>query len=464
MAGHLYCDACGAEYRIVPDFEPELETSMAQTLSGLSEAIQESPAQQETDQKAEEEKKLSESTHKRRTITGRIMLLFFLLCLLLVGIIAYRGSSDFLLKQAKRLEEQGAYIEAANIYERLIQKQPENEEWYLQEAYLHFKAGNREEAIRLGLEALQKGKEKEKACLLLLSVYLEAQEYEKMNDLLAEFGNERLQQEYALYMAPQPVANYTDGSYNTILELVLDSPQSGAVHYTLDGSLPGIASPIYEEPILLGNGQHSLKAVYINSYGVASSPLELEIEIKAAIPLAPVVEPASGTYGEACFIVPVVEEGTRVYYTMDGTEPTDKSIPYRKPIPMPLGESRFSFVAYSDGGSFGEVTTREYLLNMKTGITQEEAENLLIQKMIQKGYILDRNGALSNRYGVHRYFYSYPVKIENDHYYVFEERYLENEINQRTGSLYAVDVMQGECYRMTEGENLEYSLAEITQI
>ena len=41
LAGHLYCDVCGAEYQIVPDFEPELEISMAKSLSGLSESIQE---------------------------------------------------------------------------------------------------------------------------------------------------------------------------------------------------------------------------------------------------------------------------------------------------------------------------------------------------------------------------------------------------------------------------------------
>ena len=173
------------------------------------------------------------------------------------------------------------------------------------------------------------------------------------------------------------------------------------------------------------------------------------------------IEPESGIFEEAGFIAASSEEGTQVYYTTDGTIPTRESILYQKPIPMPLGESRFSFVAYSDSGLSGEVTDREYLLNIKTGISEEEAENLLVQELIKKGLILDKNGALLDRYGVYRYFYAYPIKIEESHYYVFEERYLENEINQRTGKLYAVDVMQGECYPLLRDKDGVYSLGEI---
>ena len=27
VSGHLYCDICGAEYQIVPNFEPEIESN-----------------------------------------------------------------------------------------------------------------------------------------------------------------------------------------------------------------------------------------------------------------------------------------------------------------------------------------------------------------------------------------------------------------------------------------------------
>ena len=33
--GHLYCDNCGEEIRIVPDFEPEVEQTIDQTMSHI---------------------------------------------------------------------------------------------------------------------------------------------------------------------------------------------------------------------------------------------------------------------------------------------------------------------------------------------------------------------------------------------------------------------------------------------
>ena len=33
--GYLYCETCGMEIRIVPDFEPEIENSIIETLSRI---------------------------------------------------------------------------------------------------------------------------------------------------------------------------------------------------------------------------------------------------------------------------------------------------------------------------------------------------------------------------------------------------------------------------------------------
>ena len=37
--GHLYCEKCGEEIHIVPDYEPEIEYSMHETLSGIVEDV-----------------------------------------------------------------------------------------------------------------------------------------------------------------------------------------------------------------------------------------------------------------------------------------------------------------------------------------------------------------------------------------------------------------------------------------
>ena len=37
--GYLYCEKCGEEIRIVPDFEPEIENSIIETLSAVAEDV-----------------------------------------------------------------------------------------------------------------------------------------------------------------------------------------------------------------------------------------------------------------------------------------------------------------------------------------------------------------------------------------------------------------------------------------
>lgn len=37
--GRLYCEQCGEEVQMVPDFEPELENSLTDVLSGLAREV-----------------------------------------------------------------------------------------------------------------------------------------------------------------------------------------------------------------------------------------------------------------------------------------------------------------------------------------------------------------------------------------------------------------------------------------
>ena len=48
--GHMYCDNCGAEINIVPDFEPEVENEINATLSGVADELNK-------DEKIREEKR-----------------------------------------------------------------------------------------------------------------------------------------------------------------------------------------------------------------------------------------------------------------------------------------------------------------------------------------------------------------------------------------------------------------------
>ena len=44
--GKLYCEHCGEDIHIVPDFEPEVEYNMEQTLSDIAKEMEPKPAEE----------------------------------------------------------------------------------------------------------------------------------------------------------------------------------------------------------------------------------------------------------------------------------------------------------------------------------------------------------------------------------------------------------------------------------
>ena len=455
VSGHLYCDTCGAEYQIVPDFEPEIENSIAQSMADISERLEEENAQ-----KAE-----PPVTVVNKWKTPSFTLIFILVLIssafVYLGYFKYTHSTNYQNKQALQAVSRQDYYKAAQVYEQIRKNNAKDAYWYIKEAEVKLMLEKEAEAYKLAVLAIKQNKNADIAYEFLLS-YLESnEEYEEMNQYLKNCNFEEIKEKYWEYLCEVPALNYESGSYDTSLELIFEKGFRGTIYYTLDDSLPNRNSLKYEQSLKLGNGTHILKAVYENEFGILSAPVIYEYKITSDIPIAPNVNLSSGNYKNAEFIEIVIEEGTKVYYTTDLTQPTQESMEYINPIPMPLGESRFNFIAYSEKGIAGEITHRNFMLNIKTNITLEEAESLLVQKLISASHILDKNGAVQGRYGVFRYFYKFPISEEGVNYYVFEEHYMENQINNPLKHFYAVDVLNGNVYKLISDNNGHYTRIDV---
>ena len=456
ISGHLYCDICGSEYQIVPDFEPEIENSIAQSMSGISESI-ESDKIQEVSPVA--------TKYKKKSTPSFSMILF---CVFICSIFLYLGyskyihSTNYQNKQALEAFHNLDYYKAAQIYENLRKSNTDDAYWYIKEAEMKLILEKKEEAYELALLAIQLNRNTDKAYEFLISYLEKEKNYLELNKILQQCNYNDIKEKYKEYLCKIPSINYESGLYHETLELSFEEDFPGTIYYTLDNDMePTSKSKEYITPIKLGNGQHTLKVIYENAYGIFSDIAVYEYEIVSEIPMAPIVNLDSGTYHNAEWIKIDIEDGTRVYYTTDLTHPTQESLEYITPIPMPLGESHFNFIAISEKGISGSVTQRNFLLDMKIGITIEEAENLLVQKLISIGHILDKNGAVKDRYGVFRYFYKFPISETEINYYVFEEHYLENQINNPLKHFYAVDVIYGHVYKLISDENGNFTRIEI---
>lgn len=129
--GKLYCEHCGEDIHIVPDFEPELE----QTIQDIMEELHgdmEDEAEDETErfedfedyEEPQDEEYWQEPVRRRRIWPKVLLILVFLLFLAAGGAAWYTYSSyseEYQLDRARQYVEQGKYDEAIACYNRAVE-------------------------------------------------------------------------------------------------------------------------------------------------------------------------------------------------------------------------------------------------------------------------------------------------------------------------------------------------------
>ena len=108
--GKLYCEKCGEEVHIVPDFEPEIENSIHESLSGIVEKA------------LGEDDEHEENTHhkKRNIIIGAAVLLFLLIFTGLILFYFWTNSYTYQIKKAENCCQNGKLEKAIVYYEKAV--------------------------------------------------------------------------------------------------------------------------------------------------------------------------------------------------------------------------------------------------------------------------------------------------------------------------------------------------------
>lgn len=160
---------------------------------------------------------------------------------------------------------------------------------------------------------------------------------------------------------PSPTFSLAAGSYTTSQSVVLHAPVPGStIHYTVDGTLPTAASPVYTSPIPVTRRTSII--AFVTAAGYSQSPNSiLTINI---IPPTPFISPAEGTFttGQSVTITDATP-GTTIYYTTDGSAPTTASAVYNSPITIPTAavtETIRAFAVLND--VYGSATRATYTI------------------------------------------------------------------------------------------------------
>ena len=195
-------------------------------------------------------------------------------------------------------------------------------------------------------------------------------------------------------------------------------------------------------------GIYEVNAMFVNNYGIQSEISSGVFTVDVRKPDPPLVTPESGEYNEPEMIE---AEGIKygvVYYTTDGTIPTDESTEYVGPIPMPIGHSHFIFLSYSQEGVAGEIADIEYDLNIESELDLQEVINHLKQYNVNNGKTIDLAGHLPGNTSRYSYTIGAALKLDDVVYYLITENVIDSaESSIKTGAFYLADVKTGDLFK-----------------
>lgn len=453
--GCLYCEKCGTEIHIVPDFNPIVENSISETLDTVARELQ--PAKQDLES-------VQQKIHKRKMIVvSSICFVLAVVCITLISVgICKDNSAKVHVKKAQSEYKKEHYTEAAQYYVNALAIDQKDSSIQLALADCYQKMGEEKKAEKEYLSIIEYDGGNESAYASVIAIYEKNGDYNVINNLLMRCSNDEIISEFQSYMAKKPEFNYKTGNYDTVIPLKLIAPSDGTLYYTIDGTIPGKGSLIYTAPIFLKKGDYTISAIYINDYGISSEVVKGYYHIQAQVPEDPVVSLMSGEYSVPQLIKVTVPQDCNVYYTTDGSAPDLNSSIYGEPIPIDMGVSTYKFVSISDEGVPGNVVQYTYHLNVATNYTKQDAINRVLYRLVEVNRLVDSTGAVANMNGKNIYVYNSLRYLDNKTFFFIYEYYQEgNSSRSMTGNVYAVDANDGRVYKAEKQEDGTYLVEPI---
>lgn len=483
--GKLLCENCGEEVKIVPEFDIELEDKIKESISVMIEdmASEELAEKESANEDAANEAEYvfeddikdeirdyfpNELTriheNKKKIIAiGIVFLAVCIISLVIYSVNNYRRNSfGYQYDKAVECAAHNNYPDAISYLERALAIDSENLDVRFLLAKYYDKNGQQQSTVSLLKEILEIDTEyakRDEVYDMLLGIWESEEDYAKMGDILKNCDIPRIVSKYNRYAALKPEFNKDGGVYDELISISLSGNSQGFVYYTMDGSAPTDNSSVYETPILLESGEYTIRAMFVNMYGVKSDIETQHYYINLSEPDSPVVHPESGTYSEPDLIDVFHDNDTKVYYTMDGSVPDKNSIRYTDPIEMPYGVSNFSFISIDDSGLGSEVVNRSYHLEIQANFYPELALQVLRNNLWAEGKLLNVEGNVPNKLGINQYKVRTLFKTGEKLYYIVYEEYIDTMGKTHdTNNIYAIDVNTADLYTAYKVDEGVYNL------
>ena len=372
--GALYCDACGAEVRIVPDYSP-LDEVLTAHVRGEIEGRANRPQKSRNGNGTGNVKRKKKRKNKKKKM---LWILGILLGAMLIGLIAFRSSYGGLIQRGNNAIEDKRYNAAYKYFQEASEKNKKRAEAYKGMAKVYTLQDNLTDAENIFVTQIAEQPDNADIYRAAAEFYVDTKQTEKIPVMLDNCTEDSVLSEMSDYIVEVPTFSLEDGTYEEVQELKLSSEEGNDIYYTLDESEPTVEKGTkYGTEIELDEKEWVVKAICVNKKGIPSLTVTRKITVELPISDPPVVSPSSGLYEEAMNITIQVPEGFTAYYVFGSAEPTKENwTEYEGPIAMPEGNKIFSAVLMeNDTGKISAATVRNYDLKIvSSGETSDGGE------------------------------------------------------------------------------------------
>lgn len=138
---------------------------------------------------------------------------------------------------------------------------------------------------------------------------------------------------YPLGSCPAPTFSVPSGTYSGTQAIGLACTNPNAIiYYTIGSQTPSSSSPIYSGPISVSQSE-TINAIAIAPDFFPSPVVSAAYTIATQVTATPVITPSTGTYFQAeSTTITCSTTGATIYYTTNGTTPTQASTQYSGPL------------------------------------------------------------------------------------------------------------------------------------
>lgn len=486
----LYCESCGYEIRIVPDFEAELDTNIRETLTEVTEVVSEIVSKEEQaadedairslsgDAASEEDVPWYEADERPSLFLGiyhflkkrkKMSLILLSLTVLAIGLTvvfgmrrATRQTFRYQYEQGVSAAERGNYEQALAYMRQALHYDNQQTEARMLMAGYYEKLGDLQSASEIYLDLTSYDEYRVEAYERLVAIYESEERYLGICNLMERCEYEEIRTSYNQYLAEEPIFSIADGVYEDAQLLKISANTNGIIYYTLDGTTPDEADLVYTSPILLESGEYRIQAVFINEFGMMSKVHSGQYVIEAEPPNEPIVSPDGGDYGVPEYISVEIPQGCTVYYTADGTMPDSNSTPYSRDICMPLGVTLYRFISYNEDHVASDITQVEYHLNLnEPRFSPYQAMLITTAGLSQRGILLTMEGEVAGAKGIYSYEAQAAFVYKGEVYYLVSEYYTdESGGTYQSQTKYAVSVAYGILYQTAMDADGHYTVID----